>query len=73
MIISHLVLVKMRNVSDNICRENPNTHRNISDNVYRENQNKHCMYNTYSFSEIHIFYDIKWRRIVEADRPQMTI
>jgi hypothetical protein len=52
MIIPHLVLVKMRNVSDNI---------------YRDNQNTICTSNKL-FSENHVLYDNmeKYCRVIQA-------
>ena len=46
----------MKNVSDKRCRENQNTHFEFSKFV----------------SENRAFYEITWKNIVEADRPQMT-
>jgi hypothetical protein len=48
----------MRNVSDKICRENPTTN---------------FMFNGVFFFEKRAVYEIMWKNVVEADRPQMTI
>jgi hypothetical protein len=46
----------MKNISDKRCRENQNTHFEFSNFV----------------SENRAFYEIMWKNIVEADRPQMA-
>jgi hypothetical protein len=57
MIISPSFLLRMRNVWDQICRENLNIHF-IFRNFFFENR---------------AIYAIMWKNIVEQDRPQMTI
>jgi hypothetical protein len=57
MIISLLVLHKMRNVPNKSCREKQGTH---------------FMFNNF-FSESHAIYEIMWKNMVQADRSQMTI
>jgi len=57
MIISHSVLLRMRNVSDINCAANQSTHV-ISNNFH---------------SEYSAVYEIMWKNTVEPDRPQMTI
>ena len=57
MITSPSTLLSMKNVTDNFCRENQNTHFMLSN----------------SLLENRAVYLIKWKRIVEAGRPQMTI
>jgi hypothetical protein len=47
--------------------------RNISYEICRENQNYILCPITFISSEIHAFYDIMWKNMVEPDRPQMTI
>jgi hypothetical protein len=57
MIISHWILLKMRNISDKSCRENQNTH----------------LLFTNFFSESHVIYEIMCKNVVQLERPQMTI
>ena len=57
MIVSHSVLLKMRNISDKICRENQNTH---------------FMFNDFFFSENRVVNEM-CKNIVKPDRLQMTI
>jgi len=52
-----LNLLRMRNVSDKICRENQNTHFTL-----------HKL-----FTENRTVYEIMWKIMVQPDRPQMTI
>jgi hypothetical protein len=52
--ISHQILLRMRNVSDNICREN---------------QNIHFIFNNF-FSENRAVYEKMWKNIVERGRLQ---
>jgi len=52
-----LFLLRMRNVSDKLCRENQNTH---------------FMFNII-FSENRAVHEIMWKNIVQLGRPQMTI
>jgi len=58
MTISHSVLLRMRNVSDNSCKESQNTD---------------FMLNNFFFPEIRAVSDIMWKLIAEADRSQMTV
>ena len=53
MIISRSVLLRMKNVSDKIFRENQNTI--ILKNIFS------CL------------YKIKWKNVIQPDRPQMKI
>ena len=53
--ISQGIIRKMRNISYHICSENQNTH---------------FMFNNF-FSENHAIYEIIWKNLVEAGRPQM--
>ena len=46
--------------------------KNFSDQSCRENQNTHIMTITF-FPQNLVFYGIMWRNVVESDRPQMTI
>jgi hypothetical protein len=57
LIIFLSILLKMRNVSDKICRENKKTHFIISN----------------FFSEICAFYEIMCKNMVELDSQQMKI
>jgi hypothetical protein len=57
MIISRCILLIKRNISDKSCRENQNTH---------------FMFNNF-FPENRAVYEIKWKNMVQPDRPQMTI
>jgi len=57
MIKSRASLLRMRDVSDKICRENQNTY---------------FMYNI-SFCENCAVYEIMWKSLEEPGRPQMTI
>ena len=61
MVISHLVLLRMRNVSDKRCIEN----QNIS---YKFNNSPHP-----APSENSAVYEIMWENNVDSDRLQMTI
>jgi len=47
--------------------------RNFSDKICRENQNAHFMYSVTLFSEIRAVYEIMWKNFVESDRPQMIV
>jgi hypothetical protein len=57
-IVSHSVLLRIRNVSDKHGRENQNTHFVLSN---------------FFFSENHPVNEIMWQYIVELYRLQMTI
>ena len=46
--------------------------RNVSDNNCRENQNTHFVFTNF-FSENRPVYEIIWKSAVELDRPQMII
>ena len=56
-IISHGILLRMRNVPDIWCRENQNTH---------------FMFKKF-FCENCAIYEIMWKNMVDLDRPQITI
>jgi hypothetical protein len=58
MIVSHSVILRMRNVSDKICRENQNTH---------------FVLNNFFFSENRAVCEIMWKNVVQLERQQMTI
>jgi hypothetical protein len=58
MIISRWVIFRMRNVSNEICRENQNTQ---------------FMFNSVFFSENRAVCETMWKNVIERDRPQMTI
>jgi len=58
-IVSLSILLKLRNVSDKICRENQ-THVTFSDLFF-------------FFFENRAVYEIMWKNILEPDRPQMGI
>jgi len=57
MIIPHWILLRVRNVSYGSCRENQNWHFRLN-NFPKKN----CA-----------IYEIMWKNMVEADRPQMPI
>ena len=57
MIISRTVLLRMRDASDETCRENQNTH---------------FMFNIF-FPENRPVHEIMWKNLAERGRPQMTI
>jgi hypothetical protein len=57
-IISRSVLLRMRNVSDENCRENQNTHFEFGNIFFLEN---------------HGVCEKMWEHFVERDRPQMKI
>ena len=54
MTISHLIAVRMRNISD----------RN-----FREDQNIHFVFNNFLYKDRAVFY-IMWKTVVMSDRPQ---
>ena len=56
-IISHSVLLRMRNGSDKICREN---------------QNALFIFNIF-FPEKHTAYEVPWNNMVEPDKPHIAI
>ena len=56
-IVSRCILLRIRSISDEGCRENQNTH---------------FMFNNF-FSENRVVYEIMWKNAVEPERPQMTI
>jgi len=58
LIIPCSVLLRMRNISNKICREKQNTHFKLHNFFFFENRAV-CV--------------IMWKNIVEPDRPQMTI
>jgi len=47
--------------------------RNVSGKSCSENQNTHFMFNNFFSFENRAVYEIMWKNIVEAVRPQMTI
>jgi hypothetical protein len=55
---SHLILLRMRNVSDKSCRENQDTH---------------FVFSKFVFLEYCAVYEVLWKNVVERGRPQMTI
>jgi hypothetical protein len=57
MMISPRILLRMRNVSDKICKENQNTH---------------FIFNNFFFYSRAI-YEKMWKIIVEPDMPQLTV
>jgi hypothetical protein len=57
MLISRLIILGMKNVSDKSCTENQNTH---------------FMFNSF-FPENRAVCEIMWKNMIEPDRPQMTI
>jgi len=46
--------------------------RNVSDEIYRENQNTRFMFNNL-LSENRAVVEIMWKNAAERGRPQMTI
>jgi hypothetical protein len=57
LIISHSVLLRMRNALDKSCRENQT----------------HVLYSITFFKKYYAIYEIMWKNIVEPGRPQMII
>jgi hypothetical protein len=57
-IISHWILLRMRNVSDESCRDNENTH---------------FVFKKIFFSENRAVYEIMWKNMVQPDSPQMAV
>jgi len=57
LIISRSILLRMRNVSDESCRGNPDTH---------------FVFNNFFFLN-RPFCEIVWKNIVQPGRPHMTI
>jgi hypothetical protein len=57
MIVSCSALLRMRNVSHKVFRDNQNTHF-VFDNFFFENR---------------AIYEIMWENMIERDRPKMTI
>ena len=57
MIISHLILLKMRNFSDKSCREN---------------KKSHLVFSIFFFENFTV-YEVMWKDIVVTERPQMAI
>jgi len=55
--ISHCILLGMRSVSENSCRENENTYFVLS-NFFQKNV---------------AILEMMWKNTVDLDRPQMTI
>jgi hypothetical protein len=45
--------------------------RNVSEESSVVSQNTHFIFNNL-FSENRVVYEIMWKNVVEADRPQMT-
>ena len=58
MVISLSFLLRMRNVSDENCREN---------------QKAHCVFSKFFFLENNAVFQKVWKSIVERSRPQTTI
>jgi hypothetical protein len=46
--------------------------RNVSDNICRENQNTHFVLSKFFFENRRVC-EIMWKNIVERGRPQMTV
>jgi hypothetical protein len=57
LILSHSVLIRMKNVSDKSCRKYQNTHFTSTNFFFLENR---------------AIYEIKWKNIADPDRPQIT-
>jgi hypothetical protein len=47
--------------------------RHFSDKSYRKNQNTLSTFSNYFFFENRNLYEIMWKNIVEAERPEMKI
>ena len=47
--------------------------RNIADELCRQNQNTHLVFKIYFFFETHAVFEIMLGKMVERDGPQMTI
>jgi len=47
--------------------------RNVSDRICRKNENTHFVFSNFFFFENRAFYEKMWKNIVERGRPQMTI
>jgi hypothetical protein len=47
--------------------------RNVSDKVVKKTQKTHFMFNNLFFPEIHGFYEIMCKNIVESYEPQITV
>ena len=47
--------------------------RNVSDESCRENQNTRFVFNNFFFFENRAVYEIMWENTLEPDRSQMTI
>jgi hypothetical protein len=45
--------------------------RSLSDRICRENQNTHFMFNDFFFNENRAIYETTWKNMVEVDRPRM--
>ena len=59
LVISRSLVLRMKNASDKICRENQDTHLMFS--------------NIFFFFENLAIYEVMWKNTVERGRPQMTI
>jgi len=60
MIVCCLILVRMRNVLDESCRDNQNTHFIFSNFFFFPPEN-------------HAVCEVMWTNVVEPEMPQMTI
>jgi hypothetical protein len=47
--------------------------RNVSEKSCKENHNTYFLFNVFFFFENHVVNGIKWKNIVDPDRPQRTI
>jgi hypothetical protein len=47
--------------------------RNVSDKIGRENQNIHLIFNNFFFFENRAVYEIMWKNIVGIDRLQLSM
>jgi len=45
--------------------------RNVSDKIFRENQNTRFIFQRHFFSETRPVYEKMWKNMVQPDRPQM--
>jgi len=47
--------------------------RNVSENICTENQNTHFVFSDFFFFENRTVYEIMWENVVKRGRPQMAI
>jgi hypothetical protein len=47
--------------------------RNVRDESYRENKNMYFVFNNFFPLESSAVYEMAWKNVVEAHRPQMNV